>query len=175
MKILDKYLPYLKFIFERMLRSLLTILPAFRSTELTAIGAGSRNAFFTQKVLIPLFISSACLSCKKESPEKIEVKSNVGLSVHAHHHSWDVQYIKVWIKKNATEFPGNDTTVYSASATTDSYGKADFGNLSPANYYIYATGFDAIWGDTVYGNIPVSLLGPELANTTVNVELLVSE
>jgi hypothetical protein len=91
------------------------------------------------------------------------------------HHTWDVSGIPVYLKKNATEFPGTDSTIYEFSGRTDGYGKITFENLFPGKYYVYASGYDAVWGSNVIGYAPLSLYSDNLISNHGELTLLVSE
>jgi hypothetical protein len=113
-------------------------------------------------------------SCSKENEAPV-VNGNVTLNVHAVHHSWDVSNVKIYLEANTLVFPGRDSTVYDKSLTTDGYGKVSFTQLFPGNYYIYASGFDSIWGANVIGYKLIYLTEENLINNELSVTLNVSE
>ncbi len=117
-------------------------------------------------------------SCKKDdgpSGSGPIVKGSISLEAHAVHHTWDVYGIMIYLKRNATEFPGNDTSVYEYSGVADSYGKYTFENLYPGNYFVYAAGFDNIWGDNVAGYAAVVLDNTHLTDNQAKITIIVSE
>jgi|JI10StandDraft_1071094.scaffolds.fasta_scaffold56591_2 hypothetical protein len=76
------------------------------------------------------------------------------------HHTRPIPGCRVFIKYNATEFPGEDTTKYdySFSANWDSpFATVD--SLTCGNYYIYAVGIDSLLDPSDWvciGGIPYS-------------------
>ena len=103
------------------------------------------------------------------------VQGNITLKVHSFHHSWGVPYVHLYLKKNATEFPGRDSTIYEYTVQADSDGNAEFTQLYPGNYYIYATGNDYYFGAWVRGQSAVQLNSSTLVNQTASIDLPVSE
>lgn len=65
------------------------------------------------------------------------------------HHTRPIKGARVFIKYNATEFPGGDTTRYdyAVSAMADSP-FATIDSLSCGNYYLYAIGIDSLLDPT---------------------------
>jgi len=61
------------------------------------------------------------------------------------HHTRPIKGARVFIKYNATEFPGTDTTRYdyAVSAAVDSP-IASIDSLACGNYYVYAVGIDSL-------------------------------
>ncbi len=113
-------------------------------------------------------------SCGKVKDVSV-VNGNVTFNVHAVHHSWDVSNLKIYLEANTLVFPGRDSTVYDKSLTTDGYGKVSFTQLFPGNYYIYASGFDSIWGANVIGYKLIYLTEENLINNELSVTLNVGE
>jgi hypothetical protein len=129
----------------------------------------------THCILI-IFVLAAVLSCKKEKPGNGPfVQGNISVQITAMHHSWSVSGITVFIRKDATEWPGEDTTLYTARATTDNGGNAVFSNLFHGNYYIYAKGYDKLFGTDVYGYMPVNLNASSVSNNEAYFRLYVNE
>lgn len=115
-----------------------------------------------------------CASCSKNDDENV-VQAKIELNVQCKHHSWNVAAIDVYLKKNATQWPGQDISQYDLHKQTDIDGMATFSNLGPGNYYVYATGYDVIWGDTVIGYDDVLLDNNTVEGNKKNVTLFVSE
>jgi len=63
----------------------------------------------------------------------------------------------VMIKYGAKEFPGFDEALYDDRVTTGSDAAYAFTNLYKGDYYLYATGYDAILFENVSGGIGVNL------------------
>jgi hypothetical protein len=115
------------------------------------------------------------VSCSKEKDETSTVTGTLSLEVHAVHHTLDVAGIVIYLKKNSTSFPGNDSSIYNYKGTTDGYGKYTFEKLFPGNYYVLASGYDSLWHTNVTGNIPVTLETSTLNNNEAFVTVNVSE
>lgn len=134
---------------------------------------------FAKKLLLGVCFAIIFIGCKKDgirNPDgTIVVQGNITLSVHNYHHSWAVPYVHVYLKKNAVEFPGRDSTKYEYSVQADSDGNAVFTNLYPGNYYLYATGNDYYFGAWVRGQSAVVLNSTTLVNQTYGMELPMSE
>ena len=124
--------------------------------------------------LILLVILAGFYSCKKDGADSIAVQSKISLNIHCVHHSWDVPYMNVYLKKNCTTYPGNDTTLYDLKAEGDVYGKTTFSNLLPGNYYIFATGYDPTWGANTIGYKGVILSNENLTDNQLSVTLYIS-
>ena len=120
------------------------------------------------------FLSS---SCKKDDTKASEtpVHGSISLEVHAIHHTWDVSGIVYYLKKNVTEFPGRDSTLYDIFAQADGYGKYTFEKLFPGNYYLFASGYDAYFGAHVFGYAPVILDAAHVSDNHATLTIYVSE
>jgi len=116
------------------------------------------------------------LSCKKDDTKTPRIiEGSISLEVHASHHSIDVPGIIIYLKKNATSFPGNDSSVYDYKGMADGYGHYTFTKLFPGNYYVHASGYDSLWHSYVRGNIPILLDETTLSNNEMYVNVEVSE
>src|SRR6185436_6762610 len=93
-------------------------------------------------------------ACKKDDSPKI-VHGNITLKVLALHHNWTIHYLSVYLKSNATTWPGRDSTLYNSVTQTTQNGRCEFDNLYPGNYYVYASGYDPVVNDNVIGYMPV--------------------
>lgn len=119
------------------------------------------------KLILNIFIAVAILftSCKKnQMGGKSEVKGTV------FHHAKRIPEAIIYIKFNATEFPGKDVSLYDAKLTADSEGNFS-GNFYKGSYYLYAVGKDyAIPAPyEVVGGIAVKLRTNEKITTDVYV------
>ncbi len=74
------------------------------------------------------------------------------------HHGLVIPNATVYIKYNATEFPGENTSVYDDYKTAGSDGKVKFEGLKRGDYYFFGIGFDSTINQTVIGGVPVQLL-----------------
>jgi len=113
--------------------------------------------------------------CKKNSDTPQIIEGTISLDVQVMHHSWNVPNIPLYLKKNATEFPGYDTSIYELMTYADSDGKALFEKLYPGKYYLFAKGYDYYFGADVIGSTAVSLTNPASPNEPVHITLMVSE
>jgi hypothetical protein len=119
-----------------------------------------------------LIISIVLLSysCTKPEKEYAVIKGTVN------HHEWEVAGMKVYLKKNAKDFPGFDASKYDDStiASSGERFKAPFvfRNLEPGDYYLMATGFDTLFNMPAKGALQVTIQ----SNYDIkNVVLVVSE
>ena len=113
------------------------------------------------KILRPYRIISCCFfvltciltfSCTKEGSGG---KSSVSGSVR--HHETLIPNSTVYIKYNATEFPGTDIGKYDASVTTGADAQYQFKDLRKGDYYLYGVGYDNAGAYIVTGGIAVKL------------------
>ncbi len=74
------------------------------------------------------------------------------------HHGLVIPNATVYIKYNATEFPGENTSLYDDYKTAGLDGKVKFDGLKRGDYYFYGIGFDTTINQTVIGGVPVQLL-----------------
>ncbi len=123
-------------------------------------------------IILYVLISSGC---KKNSDTPQIIEGTLSLEVQVMHHSWNVPNIPLYLKKNATEFPGNDTSVYELKTYADSDGKGAFDKLYPGKYYLFAQGYDYYFGADVVGSTAVNLTNSSSVNEPVHVTLMVSE
>ena len=87
------------------------------------------------------------------------------------HHSQTIPNATVYIKYNAKEFPGKDSSVYDTSVKCDAEGFYTF-KCYKGDYYLYATGLDkSSPPDYVKGGAPVSIR----KNEKVRADLAVTE
>ena len=85
------------------------------------------------------------------------------------HHDNFIPGATVYIKFNAREFPGRDSTVYDEKTTADANGSFSF-KVYKGDYYLYATGIDDRPPyEYVNGGIPVTLRHKEEVNLIVAV------
>lgn len=105
------------------------------------------------------------VSCKKN-----KIGGDASIDGVVMHHTKIIANASVFIKYNATEFPGNDTNIYDSKVRADKDGKFNF-KVYKGKYYIYAFGYDyAIAAPYhVVGGVPVKLRDKEKVNITVPV------
>jgi len=69
---------------------------------------------------------------------------NASLACSVFHHAKPINGATVYIKYNATEFPGTDPSAYSASLTSpNNSNQLTFKNLHCGDYFLYGVGFDS--------------------------------
>ncbi len=114
-------------------------------------------------LLLPLLLAFFSFSCKKN---QLGGKSTISGTVS--HHSKIIPYATVFIKYNAKEFPGKDTTVYDAKVRADAAGKYSL-KCYKGDYYLYGYGYDYDIQPpyTVVGGVPAHIRQRE--NLTINV------
>lgn len=114
--------------------------------------------------------------CSREVEQPIPSdKIKATLVVEVMHHQWTIPNILVYLKKNVTEFPGENTSVYDLSLTTDQAGNVQFSSLLYGNYYLYVKGWDPVFQDTVKGYKPVVINDSSAAGGIVDDRIYVSE
>jgi len=91
------------------------------------------------------------------------------------HHERILQGIPVYLKFNATEFPGHDTTLYDWNKTSDISGVAVFDEMFEGNYFLYGKGIDTGIGLEVMGASALVVNDSTTVNNEIYVTLLVTE
>lgn len=131
-----------------------------------------------RNVLSILVVTILMGSCKKHdtNPAGNEViKGSVSLYVTAKHHTWTVPGLSVFMKRNATEFPGTDTTLYEWRTSTDASGMILIRDLFYGKYFLYAKGYDSLFGANVQGQLPIDLSSSTVQNNEAYYDMAVSE
>jgi hypothetical protein len=120
-----------------------------------------------KNLIIILIICIASFSCKKN---ELGGKSTVEGTVF--HHSKAIANARVFIKYNATEFPGSDTTAYDEKVTADANGKYSL-KVYKGKYYLYGYGIDLQVPPPyhVVGGVPVKIRN----NEKIKIDLAVTE
>jgi hypothetical protein len=135
---------------------------------------------FRYKKLFPLLVLVSggifFYACDKDPEQPIPSdKIKATLVVEVMHHQWTIPNIPVYLKKNATEFPGQDTTLYELKMITDQSGYVQFNNLLYGNYYLFVHGWDPIFNDSVIGYKPVVISDSSAGGGIVDDRIFVSE
>jgi hypothetical protein len=82
------------------------------------------------------------------------------------HHGLTIPGAMVYIKYDATDFPGADISVYDASVqASSSTGQYEFTDLLPGNYYIYGVGYDSTISEAVFGGTALKIKYSERKET----------
>lgn len=77
---------------------------------------------------------------------------------HVKHHEVHIPSAEVYIKYDATEFPGINLSVYDNQTTAGSTdGYYEFVEMNKGNYYLYAKGYDISISEEVSGGTPVEI------------------
>ncbi len=77
------------------------------------------------------------------------------------HNSKQIPFAQVYIKYDATEFPGTDMAVYEDNNIANASGVITFDTLYKGDYYLYAIGYDTVANTNVYGGVYVKLKSKE--------------
>jgi hypothetical protein len=102
-------------------------------------------------VVLFIFVLSL-FGCKKN---QLGGKSNIKGKVM--HHEQAIPFARVYIKYNATEFPGEDVSVYNTYIDADLNGNFLIEHIYHGQYYFYAVGYDAAIAETVKGGIALKV------------------
>ncbi len=95
-------------------------------------------------------LASTFMSCHKEG-----IGGNGSIGGTVYHHSIPIPGCVVYLKFNATEFPGESPSVYDASVTADSKGVYLFPKVYQGDYYLYGVGYDDNIKQIVRGGVHV--------------------
>ncbi|REJ81400.1 MAG: hypothetical protein DWQ44_10155 [Bacteroidetes bacterium] len=123
------------------------------------------RGFILLAILAQIIFS--CEKSERRKDEGVVVPGNLMLEAKVVHHTWEVPGVWVYLKRNAVEFPGYDSTLYEFKLLSDSYGTVLFENLYPGNYYLYASGYDAWFGANVRAYVPITLSGDSGNKTSI--------
>lgn len=118
-------------------------------------------------ISLTLILSLAFFSCKKN-----ELGGSSTISGKVMHHSKAIPGARVFIKFDAQEFPGADTSLYDAKTSADAEGNYSF-SCYKGEYYVYASGKDPAVPppSIVVGGAPAKLR----KNENLKVDLAVTE
>ncbi|HWY11389.1 MAG TPA: hypothetical protein VN026_08695 [Bacteroidia bacterium] len=73
------------------------------------------------------------------------------------HHGVAIPFSRVYIKYNATDFPGADITVYNTYIDADQNGNFEIKKIYHGQYYFYAVGYDNSISSTVTGGVALKV------------------
>ena len=132
---------------------------------------------FKKSFLLAIFLSAGIIfyACKKQADQPIPIIKRATLNVEVMHHSWTIPNIPVYIKTNATEFPGKDTSVYDFKSITNQSGYVQFAGLPYGNYYLFVHGWDPVFIDSVIGYKPVIISDSSATGGIIDDRVFVSE
>lgn len=117
----------------------------------------------TRSTLLCIFFLSIVACTKEGTGGKSAVTGYVS------HHNHKIANAVVYIKYDATEFPGADVSVYDASVTADATGYYLIKDLEKGDYYLYGTGYDNLIQENVGGGIGVKLKRNKTTTTDIPV------
>ena|ERR1041384_2657483 len=89
------------------------------------------------KYITLIILALSFFGCKKN---QLGGKSNIKGKVL--HHDQAIPFAMIYIKYNATEFPGEDVSVYNTSMQADHNGNFLIEHIFHGDYYFYAVGTD---------------------------------
>ena len=117
------------------------------------------------KKIVFLILVIAFTGCKKN-----QLDGNLTIKGKAVHHSIKIPYCTIFVKFNATEFPGADTTKYDAKFKADAGGNYLI-KCYPGSYFLYGVGLDFVDNKEVIvrGGVPVKMRRNETRNIDVPV------
>lgn len=95
------------------------------------------------KYILLVICALSFFGCKKN---QLGGKSNIKGKVV--HHDAAIPYAKIYIKFNATEFPGEDVSKYDATLDADHNGNFLVNKIYHGQYYFYSVGVDPALGAT---------------------------
>jgi len=115
------------------------------------------------KKLIVLALLPLLIACKKN-----ELGGDSTVMGNVLHHTKPIPFARVFIKYNASEFPGKDTNLYDAKVMADAVGHYHI-PIYKGNYFLYGFGFDDDLPANVAGGIAVKLRSKEELEINVQV------
>lgn len=104
------------------------------------------------KYIFLLICALSFLGCKKN---QLGGKSNIKGKVV--HHDQAIPNARVYIKFNATEFPGTDPASYDTYIDADHNGNFEIEKIYRGSYYFYGVGYDAAISQPVKGGIALKV------------------
>ena len=117
-----------------------------------------------KKIILVLVLFCAFIACKKN-----QLGGKATINGVVSHHEKRIGKAVVYIKFNAKEFPGTDSSKYDASVIANEAGEFKF-ECYKGDYYLYGTGLDFRPAATyVNGGVPVKLRNKEKVDITVAV------
>jgi uncharacterized GH25 family protein len=104
------------------------------------------------KYVFLIICALSFFGCKKN---QLGGKSNIkGRVVH---HDTPIPNARVYIKFNATEFPGTDISLYNTYIDADHNGNFLIEHIYHGKYYFYAVGYDPAISQTVTGGVALKV------------------
>ncbi|MFT4665398.1 MAG: hypothetical protein ACI8YQ_000320 [Polaribacter sp.] len=121
------------------------------------------------KAFFLLLALSLCFSCNRDDDDNTDQPTPIGrIFGQVMHHEDLIPDALVYIKYDATEFPGIDPSNYDDQVTVDSIDASfEFTNLGKGSYYLFGIGNDEACFCEVIGGIPVALISDEATFETI--------
>ncbi len=112
-----------------------------------------------KRVLMIMTVVLAMAACKKKEKCEAGLGGEVEVSVSVAHHDSLIPGAIVYVKFDATEFPGTNIGVYDLTTTAGTEGHAKghahIEGLQCGSYYFYSVGYDSSISQVVKGGLPV--------------------
>ncbi|MFN0190217.1 MAG: hypothetical protein ACKVQV_16080 [Bacteroidia bacterium] len=107
----------------------------------------SKRVVFGALILMISFVFIQC-KCKKKEEEDNCPEGRTGqltMNFKMFHHTRPIPGCRVFLKYNASEFPGPDTTKYDYAVSAElNVAYASIDSLNCGRYYVYAIGIDSL-------------------------------
>ncbi|MEM9022329.1 MAG: hypothetical protein AAGB22_01210 [Bacteroidota bacterium] len=113
---------------------------------------------FWNYVVLVVSLPLLMVACGDDDSDEVMAGpgGNAVISGNVQHHEVNIPNANVFIKYDATEFPGTDVSVYDDSQVSGSVdGSYQFSGLQVGNYYLFSVGYDSAVSDQVLGGLPV--------------------
>jgi hypothetical protein len=118
-------------------------------------------AIYMPKLLFYIFIAACLISaCQANDPATTDVRNDIWFTVK--HHEWRVPYISTYLKRRSDTmslpyFYSHQLATFDTMQIADDQAEGLYLDLLPGMYYVYAKGFDPLWGDTVSGGKTINI------------------
>ena len=99
------------------------------------------------------------------------INGNITLAIEVKHHYRPIPEFKIYLKKDAAKFPGEDISAYDLSAISNQNGFVQFNDLNFGNYYLYGNGYDYEIADSVIGYTPILIDSSTVDKVGLNYEI----
>ena len=125
-----------------------------------------KTPFHKLLISICLLVAFVCGGCHKEG-----LGGNASITGTVYHHSTPIPDCEVFIKFDATEFPGEGAALYNGSVKADKNGVYTFPKVYKGDYYLFGIGYDKNIMQVVRGGVHVKAK----RNGTVSQDVAVTE
>ena len=112
---------------------------------------------FSFAVLVVTFLLSTSACEKDNGPTTVSIGAELCLVTQ--HHERGLPDITVYLKYNATEFPGyDDLSVFDDSIVSNEFAEACFPKVPQGKHWCVAYGTDSLLNEPVRGSVPFEML-----------------